>query len=185
MNEPGSRIYVPQPAMAGYGARIWIWRVDAEPAFEMMKLLSKWGGHDKSDGENLAWEFGPEQFESAKVYLEESGYVAGEGGLPTELLICPNCRKVAPWPTSAELGGMDRRGHYCSVACKVEYVGPPMPRTEPTIDTVKLTEAIGTHTAISGPGKGAPCGGVVDFAKGRMSCRKCNTQFSIQFTEDV
>lgn len=50
--------------------------------------------------------------------------VDGKGVFP-----CPECGKLATEPAPYELGDMAQRGWYCSVACKVAYIG-----TEPEPD---------------------------------------------------
>lgn len=40
---------------------------------------------------------------------------------------CPQCGKSCHYPTESEVGGLSVRGHYCSVRCKVDYIGEKFP----------------------------------------------------------
>lgn len=64
--------YEVSSAHAGYGARIWVDKLEIcknPTLMGVMNGLSMWGGHDKSDGHLISWEFADEDFLLAEAAL--------------------------------------------------------------------------------------------------------------------
>ena len=61
-------MYLCTPAVAGYGARIFIHKDGRGAAHELLKKLSCWGGHDKDWNDFWGYEFGAPEYVNCCVY---------------------------------------------------------------------------------------------------------------------
>lgn len=72
------KTYFTSAAHAGYGARIWLCDYTVCPfdLWDELGKLSKWGGHDKSDGVRRSFEFDEVGLSLAIDMLNKHGYLA-------------------------------------------------------------------------------------------------------------